>query len=360
MLKKSFFLLVKTRSWGGLSSIICIIVARNSLERMNKRLLTFFALLILGGPGLLSAQDAHFSQFYANPLYLNPAFAGVSKCPRLNMNYRNQYPVLNVYQTYSASYDQYVAPLNGGVGLVLMRDEAGDGAFSTTDASLVYSYHLKASRKFTILAGFQGTYRQISIDWESFTFPDEIDPYYGFVGETAEVNPGNNTVSTFDLTAGLIGYTERFYFGLVASHLTQPDVSFFVQDRLPLKFTAHMGFTIPLGRKRLVTDLQNYLIPNIVYQIQGPYDQITTSMAFSRGDFKGGLGFRSSTTNPDALVILVGYTPLEGNWGFGYSYDYTISSIANNLGGAHELSLSYQFPCRAPRKKTKAINCPKF
>ncbi|MGB0978902.1 MAG: PorP/SprF family type IX secretion system membrane protein, partial [Croceimicrobium sp.] len=203
----------------------------------------------------LRAQDAHFSQFYANPMYLNPAFAGVSKCPRLNLNYRNQYPVLNVYQTYSASYDQYVSPLNGGVGILLMRDEAGDGAFSTTDASLVYSYHLKASRKFSILAGFQGTFRQISIDWDNFTFPDEIDPYYGFVGETAEANPGNNTVSAFDLTAGLIGYTERFYFGFVASHLTQPDVSFFVQDRLPLKFTAHMGFTIPLGRKRLVTDL---------------------------------------------------------------------------------------------------------
>jgi type IX secretion system PorP/SprF family membrane protein len=211
-----------------------------------------------------------------------------------------------------------------------------------------------------VLFGFQGTYRQIAIDWQSFTFPDQIDPYFGFVRETSEVAPGNNTVNTFDLTAGMIGYTERFYFGLVASHLTQPDVSFFTLERLPLKFTAHMGFTIPLGRKRLVTDLQNYLIPNVVYQIQGPYDQLTLSTAFSRGDFKGGLGFRTSTTNPDALVILVGYTPMEGSWGFGYSYDHTVSSLNNNLGGAHEISLSYQFPCRVPRKKTKAISCPKF
>lgn len=360
MCKNSFYLPFRNPHSLQLCNRICIIVAPNSLQRMNKRLLTFFAILTLGTGHVLDAQDAHFSQFYANPMYLNPAFAGVSKCPRLNLNYRNQYPVLNVYQTYSASFDQYVEPLNGGVGIMLMRDEAGDGAFSTTDASLVYSYHLKASRKFSILAGFQGTYRQIAIDWESFTFPDEIDPYYGFVRETSEPNPGSNTVSAFDLTAGLIGYTERFYFGFVASHLTQPDVSFFVQDRLPLKFTAHMGFTIPLGRKRLVTDLQNYLIPNIVYQVQGPYDQITTSLAFSRGDFKGGLGFRSSTTNPDALVILVGYTPLEGNWGFGYSYDYTISSIANNFGGAHEISLSYQLPCRTRVKRTKAISCPKF
>ncbi|MEY3927192.1 MAG: hypothetical protein RJA97_199, partial [Bacteroidota bacterium] len=64
------------------------------------------------------AQDPHFTQYYANPLYLNPAFAGVKQCPRVTTNYRNQYPSLGVYQTFSASYDQYVDGLNGGIGLL--------------------------------------------------------------------------------------------------------------------------------------------------------------------------------------------------------------------------------------------------
>jgi type IX secretion system PorP/SprF family membrane protein len=328
---------------------------------MKKSLLTLLLVVVfIGGGDHLFGQDAHFTQYYANPLYLNPAFAGASKCPRVNINYRNQYPVLGVYQTYSASYDQYVEGMNGGVGVLLMRDEAGDGAFTTTEASLVYSYHLQASRKFSILAGFQGTYRQVGLDWGSFTFPDQIDPFYGFVRESSEVPPGNNTVGVFDVSAGLIGYTERFYFGFAAHHLTQPDVSFFVQDRLPMKFTAHAGLTIPLGRKRLHTDLQNYLLPNVVYQMQGPYDQLTISTAFRRSSISGGLGFRTSSINPDAIVVLLGYAPLDGPWSVGYSYDVTISTVANNLGGAHEISLSYQFPCRVPRKKTKAINCPTF
>ncbi len=36
-------------------------------------------------------QDPGFSQFYANKLYLNPAFAGDNKCPRIDLNYRNQW-----------------------------------------------------------------------------------------------------------------------------------------------------------------------------------------------------------------------------------------------------------------------------
>ena len=52
------------------------------------------------------AQDPQFTQFYANPLYLNPAFAGSSRCPRVNINYRNQWPALKeTYITTSASYD---------------------------------------------------------------------------------------------------------------------------------------------------------------------------------------------------------------------------------------------------------------
>lgn len=35
-----------------------------------------------------NSQDPHFSQFYANLLYLNPAFSGSDYCPRVILNYR--------------------------------------------------------------------------------------------------------------------------------------------------------------------------------------------------------------------------------------------------------------------------------
>ncbi len=64
-----------------------------------------------------TAQDPQFTQFYANPLYLNPAFAGTARCPRVVMNYRNQWPALTgTFVTTSASYDQHVDGLNGWLG----------------------------------------------------------------------------------------------------------------------------------------------------------------------------------------------------------------------------------------------------
>lgn len=328
---------------------------------MGKLLLTLLLTGVLLCPNMSYGQDAHFTQSYANPLYLNPAFAGVSKCPKLNLNYRNQYPGLDVYQTYSASYDQYVSSLNGGIGLLAVRDEAGSGALSTTEVSAIYSYHLKASRKFTILSGFQATFRQRSLNWDGLTFPSQIDPFYGFVKPSEEIPPDATTNSHFDVSVGFLGFTKRFYLGITLNHLTEPDESFFVNSKLPMKISAQTGITIPLGRRRLSNSVQNFLLPNFVYQRQGGFSQLTSSLSFSRGPISGGLGLRTTTVSEaDALVILLGYTPTDNAWKIGYSYDVTVSSFSNDLGGAHEISLSYQFPCRVRPKKTKAINCPQF
>ncbi|MEY2970706.1 MAG: hypothetical protein RLZZ599_1079, partial [Bacteroidota bacterium] len=168
------------------------------MNALKSRILTLA--IGLTASTLSFAQDAHFSQYYANPIYLNPAFAGVERCPTVHSNYRNQYPELGVYQTYSASYDQYVDKLNGGLAFMALKDDAGNGALNLTEVSGVYSYHLEVNRKFTLLSGFQATFRQRTLDWGQFTFPDMIDPFYGFVLPTNEVAPGNNYNSHLDLS----------------------------------------------------------------------------------------------------------------------------------------------------------------
>ena len=107
---------------------------------MVKRYFVLFIILTIGICNISKAQDAHFSQFYANPLYLNPALAGAENCPRLTLNYRNQWPGLGqTYVTYSVGYDQFVSAIHGGIGFHLLHDNQAKGAFSTSQVNAMYA-----------------------------------------------------------------------------------------------------------------------------------------------------------------------------------------------------------------------------
>jgi hypothetical protein len=58
------------------------------------------------------------------------------------------------------------------------------------------------------------------------------------------------------------------------------------------------------------------------------------------------------------VIMLIGIQ--NDNFKFGYSYDITVSKLAGNTGGAHELSVQLQFECKARRKKYRTISCPSF
>ena len=76
----------------------------------------------------MQAQDPIYSQYYAAPLQLNPAFAGNTYSPHISINYRNQWPSLNnAYVTYSVAYSQFFKDFNSGIGLMIQTDDAGQG-----------------------------------------------------------------------------------------------------------------------------------------------------------------------------------------------------------------------------------------
>ena len=69
-------------------------------------------------------QDAEFTQFYSNPIYLNPAFAGTNNCPRLSTIHRSQWTGLpQIFNTTSFYYDQNFRKIHGGIGFMLLSDK---------------------------------------------------------------------------------------------------------------------------------------------------------------------------------------------------------------------------------------------
>ncbi len=317
---------------------------------MIKRLLLLMIVTMM--TSLAFAQDPEFSQFYAAPLYLNPAFAGSVRCPRVTANYRNQWPnIEGQFVTYDFEYDQYVNALAGGLGLLVWKDKAGSGTISTTNISGIYSYQMNVTREFTINAGFQASYMEKNLDWSKLTFGDQIDPRYGFVYNTQEVMP-KTTSSFLDLSAGVIAYTSEFYGGLAVNHLTQPDEGFIAANSpLPMKITAHVGAVIPLDDSRRNT---SFISPNVLVQFQQNFKQYNLGMYLSRGPLVGGFWYRIG----DAIICLVGIQ--SSGLKFGYSYDITISKLSNAAGGAHEISLGYQFECHPHKRRFRTISCPSF
>ena len=325
---------------------------------------TALGVALLLGVGLLfvsskeaKAQDPQFTQFYANPLYLNPAFAGTARCPRVTLNYRNQWPALSgTFVTTSASYDQHVESLYGGLGLLVTSDQAGEGVLRTTNVSGIYSYQLPLTRSFSLKAGVQATYFNRSLDWNKLTFGDMIDARKGFVFNTGDTPRGGSS-SNVDFSAGLLGFSKSFFAGFAVHHITEPDESL-LEEESPLerKITVHAGAVIPVGPQgeSKTGDSDLTLSPNVLYQQQGSFTQLNLGLYLTKGPIVGGLWYR----NKDAFITLIGFQ--TDYFKFGYSYDVTVSALTNASAGSHEISVALLFPCKKKRPRFRTISCPSF
>ena len=301
------------------------------------------------------AQDPTFTQFYANPLYLNPAFAGSHGCPRFALNYRNEWPSLSGnYVTYSASYDQYFKNISGGFGVLATHDQQGQGTINTSMLGIVYSYHLKVTRKFSMMFGARAAWYQKFLDWDKLTFGDMIDPRRGFIYSTGDV-PRGGSRGFFDASAGVVGYSKSFFFGFAAHHLNTPNESMIIGDSpLPMRFTGHMGADIPLGKKSKYSNGTN-IMPNVIYQYQNGFQELSIGTYVKYGAFNVGVWYR----NRDAFIMTIGVN--TGKFKLGYSYDVTVSKLNNGVsGGSHELSLGLNLSCKTKPISFKTISCPSF
>jgi type IX secretion system PorP/SprF family membrane protein len=316
-----------------------------------KKFYKLFVILFLVQGSEAFAQDPEFTQFYANPLYLNPAFAGSHTCPRVTLNYRNQWPgISGNYVTYSAAYDQYVRDLKGGLGLLVTNDQAGSGTLKTSTINAIYSWIKPITRKVSFSFGFQASYTTKILDWSKLTFGDMIDPKRGFVQQTAE-QPGVNASHNFDISSGMLIYSKKFYAGFAAHHLTEPNESLLgFESRLPRKYTGHAGLMIPVSGR----DGDTYVSPNILFRKQQDFQQLNLGMYLMRGSIVGGFWYR----NQDSFILLLGVQ--KDIFKIGYSYDVTVSKLSNKTAGAHELSFAMNFKCKKPPIKHRPAICPSF
>lgn len=272
------------------------------------------------------AQDSDFSQFAANPLNLNPAFAGTGHCPRFIANYRNQWPAIGNYHTYSTSYDQHVKAVGGGVGLIAMHDRIGSGTSKNTNIGLVYSRNQSIGEKFSLRAAGKISYFRKVANYSTYSLGNQsaLFGYFPALKEP-EFRPRNGV----DFNAGLLGYTEKIFVGFAVSHIGQPNISVWADGNSPLtrKYSAHAGGSFPLG-----SDPGSFILePTLLWELQAQFSRVNLGCKVRKGPLIAGLGYQPNESINGMLGAQL------DRWRIVYSYGYTDYGLSNQ-GGVHEVS----------------------
>ena len=337
-------------------------------EYMNKFILFLITMLSLIR---LYAQDPQYSQFYANALYLSPAFAGAEQNTRAIVASRYQWPGLDAaFLSHTVSVDHYFTNHKSGIGIIATSDLSTASKLKSTEAGIIYSYQADLSKKIVFRPALQLSYVTRSINFSRLSFASQFDDN-GFKGGNTNENSNFNSISYADISTGGLLYSEKYWIGFSAHHLNRPDQSFMKgESRLPVKAALFGGYKFsftPEWRKRHVNpDEEKSISPTFLYKMQGKSDQLDLGLYGRYNKLVLGIWYRgipvklykSEKANNDAIILLFGV--IHNGFQIGYSFDYTISKLTIMSGGSHELTLSYGFKTRTKKKIQKRPACPKF
>jgi type IX secretion system PorP/SprF family membrane protein len=288
------------------------------------------------------AQDVVFSQFYASPLSVNPAFAGIAYGPRLIANYRAQWPTLqNAFTTYAVSYDQHIRALSGGIGIHVIGDQLGDGLLQRYEARVSYAYQMSINRRAIIKMAVEGSFSQTSIDEGRVILPDMINIRDGSrLLPTSEPGLLSSSFTSYNFGAGVMAYSTEFFGGLSVRNAVPFAYSFLddQKSKRPMRIHGYMGGTIMLSRYKRE---QFYMAPATMFGYESGFTHLTLGTIVNRQNIYGGIWFRHAISNMDAVTLSVGMS--RDKLKVGYSHDFSASKIGTATGGAHEVSLVFNF-----------------
>lgn len=315
----------------------------------------FFSLLL----GLIAynsnAQEPFFTQFFNMPLSLNPATVGTSGT-KMNAAaiYRMQWnPLGGGFNTFAASVD-YATTKNLNFGAIVMNDQLGRGALSTSSLQLITGYANTLPGIITFSGALQFGFYNKRANFKDVTFVDEVlyeDPF-------ARELTGPESAFYSNFSTGFTITTRNIWLG--ASWHNMAPLFFGGQ---PIVYTKSSNLLLEeninsYGKLSLHGGFE-YKFPNTDYftgftmlnwRKQGPSKQfdILSGIKFDKklNNLMTGLGYRSiywpndpvDLSNRDAISFFLSMDFLINSTVFriSYSYDLTVSGLSAFSGGAHE------------------------
>ncbi|MFK7972737.1 MAG: PorP/SprF family type IX secretion system membrane protein [Bacteroidia bacterium] len=255
---------------------------------------------LLMGMGKLSAQDLAFTQFFANKIYLNPAYSGYEYGTNIYTNYRVQWAGIGGSPSYFTS--QAIAASSeanhSGFSLLAVDRQFGPGPYRWQKFGAGYAWKTQDCRdgnrygqKFDFSLGVRTTYNITSLDLNGFTFSSQYNPIYGLVQGSSSSLAGVDMLqgSYWDVDAGgLVEFTSAddnfIRLGIAANNLARINPSIgLLNDTIGVRWTVHGS--MELGRK-LGLKIPLTISPTFKYEQQRSFG---VTRGYMYRTFDGGL-----------------------------------------------------------------------
>lgn len=311
-------------------------LVRNEIKLDAMKIKIFTTILIgMLSLGAFAQQDAGFSMYFFNPLYVNPGYAGSRELFSGTVVHRSQWiDMPGAPVTQSMSLHSAVPNSNVGLGLQFYNDNAGP--LKNMGISLTYAYHLPVGEESKLSFGLTGMMNNIRVGWDAINIDQDYDN--AFV---------SNAASSWvpDASLGLYYYKERFYAGISVNHLLQsrfnlataPDANL---AKFYRQYYLTSGIVIPL------TDDLDFR-PSILlkYVNAAPaVGEITASFILFQKLFIGGgyrVNKRINMTGTDNMLVGIIEVEITNFLRLGYSYDYYLNRTGSYNSGTHEFMLGF-------------------
>ncbi|HBE42990.1 MAG TPA: hypothetical protein DDW27_17660, partial [Bacteroidales bacterium] len=175
--------------------------------------------------GIINGQYPDPGPDYQMIMLNNPGLTGTEGDGFIRLSYKNYYPGQG-YNLYSGciSYDGYLPSLHGGAGFFISNDYMG-GIINDIHGGFSYAYYLQAGKKLFISAGLSASLYHRGYNFSGSVLPDQIGPLGGVTFPSGEM-PASEGKNVLDLGTGFLFMTERLFWGIAVSHLTEPDIDY--------------------------------------------------------------------------------------------------------------------------------------
>jgi type IX secretion system PorP/SprF family membrane protein len=305
-------------------------------------------LLLFFGASVFAQQDALFTQYMFNNLYMTPAFAGVDGVTRFTalhrsqwLGYQSSFGDGGAPTTQLVSFNTPIYKLRSGFGAYIMNDKLGPQ--NNLEAQASYAYHLGIKENKLSFGVKLGIYSQ-TVNGKYYRYIQEGDPLI-VEGKESQVRP--------DLGVGVFYRSEKFYVGAGFNHLLKSEFDFgadsvrgALENHINLTggYFYEVSFDLKLQLSVAVrTDLNKW---------QGDL----AGIAYYKDTMWGGLAFRQS----EAVSLLLGYALLKDkSLKLGTAIDFVVIDQAAKENFSLEFMLSYDLPVN-PGSGKKVVRTPRY